>query len=79
MKYGKPVISSPFSSISEICGDSVLYFNPFDIMEIYNRILMLLNKDIYNSLSTKSIERYKIISTKQAQDLDKLIDFVFKI
>lgn len=79
MKYGKPVISSPFSSISEICGDSVLYFNPFDIMEIYNRILMLLNKDIYNSLSTKSIERYKIISTKQVQDLDKLIDFVFKI
>ena len=28
MKYGTPVIASPFASITEVCGDSVLYANP---------------------------------------------------
>lgn len=79
MKYGKPVIASPFSAISEICGDSVLYFNPFDVMDIYNRILMLLNTTIYSTLSARSLNRYQIISNKQVQDLDKLIDYIFKI
>lgn len=65
MKYGKPVIASPFTAISEICGESVLYFNPYDCLEIYNRILMLLNDNIYNKLVQKSLDRYNFISQKQ--------------
>ena len=76
MKYGKPVIASPFSAISEICGDAALYFNPFDCMEIYNRLLMLLNEDIYKEMSQMSLDRYKYVQQKQTQDLNKLIDYI---
>lgn len=76
MKYGKPVIASPISSISEVCGDAAIYFNPFDTKEIYNRILMLLNEDIYKHLESKSRERFDYVSRKQASDLDALIDFI---
>lgn len=34
MKLGIPVITSPFTSIPEICGDAVLYSNPFSVQEI---------------------------------------------
>ena len=78
MKYGKPVIASPFTAISEICGDSVLYFNPYDCLEIYNRILMLLNDNIYNKLSQKSLDRYDFISQKQDSDLDLLVNYIMK-
>lgn len=78
MKYGKPVIASPFTAISEICGNAVLYFNPYDWMEIYNRILMLLNNNIYNKLVQKSLERYDFILQKQDSDLDLLVDYITK-
>lgn len=78
MKYGKPVIASPFTAISEICGESVLYFNPYDCLEIYNRILMLLNDNIYNKLVQKSLDRYNFISQKQDSDLDLLVNYIMK-
>ena len=31
MKYGTPVICSAISSITEVCGNAAMYFNPFDI------------------------------------------------
>lgn len=78
MKYGKPVIASPFSAISEICADAALYFNPFDSMEIYNRLLMLLNENIYQELSRKSLDRFGFVSQKQKKDLDELIDYILR-
>lgn len=72
MKYGTPVISSPLSSIPEVCGDAVLYANPYSIEEIANRILQLENSDIYSSFKENSLKRYLYISDKQTEDLDGL-------
>ena len=72
MKYGTPVVSSPFSSITEICGDAVLYANPYSVEEISNRILQLESSYLYISLKEKSLKRYLYISEKQKEDLDGL-------
>lgn len=78
MHYGIPIIASPFTSIPEVCGDAVLYTNPFSIEEIMNRILMINNENIYHKLSEKSLERYKYITYKQNEDLESLIDYIYK-
>lgn len=77
MFYGTPVLSSPFSSISEICGNSVIYFNPFSIEEIMNRILMILNPNIHQKYSKLAKQRCEEITQKQIKDLDGLIDYIY--
>jgi glycosyltransferase involved in cell wall biosynthesis len=77
MKYGKPVLSSYVNSITEICKDAPLYFNPYSIQEIANRILYLIHdENVYSELAKKSLERYQIVKHKQDVDLNKLIDIL---
>lgn len=77
MRYGVPVLASPFSSISEICGDAVLYFNPFSLDEIKIRIIQLENKALYERQKAKSVERYKYITACQKEDLDRFVRFIY--
>ena len=76
MKYGTPVVSSPFTSIPEICGDAILYANPYNIEEIANRILQLEDKDMYKKYQEKGIDRYEMIYKRQVQDLERLCRFL---
>lgn len=76
MRYGVPVAASGTSSVPEICGDAVLYFDPYSISEIKNRIIQLLNSDIYNQLIEKSKKQYEFISSKQKKDLELLADYL---
>ena len=76
MRYGVPVAASGTSSIPEICGDAVLYFDPYSISEIKNRIIQLLNSDIYNQLIEKSKKQYEFISSKQKKDLSQLANYL---
>ncbi|MCL4640017.1 MAG: glycosyltransferase [Pseudosphingobacterium sp.] len=77
MRYGKPVIASPITSISEICGDAVLYANPYDIKEVKNRVMQLsLDKNIYESLTEKGKDRYAFIYRRQKEDLQALVDYL---
>lgn len=79
MKYGTPVLCSAITSITEICGDGVIFFNPFSVEEIKNRILQLVfEPDIYERYSQRSIEIAKKVAIKQDQMLDKLIDIILK-
>lgn len=79
MRYSVPVIASSFSSISEICGGGVLYFNPFSIEEIMNRMIMLsTNPEIYQEYARIGHERYERIKARQDKDLDSLIDLFAK-
>jgi glycosyltransferase involved in cell wall biosynthesis len=76
MRYGVPVAASGTSSIPEICQNAAIYFDPYNVGEIKNRILQLLNKNIYTEYSIRATERYKIVSEKQKQDLKKIVDFI---
>lgn len=76
MKYATPVITSGISSIPEVCGDAVLYANPYSEDEIAMRILELEDPSLYKKLQTKSIERYQYIKTKQKNDLEELANLL---
>jgi len=77
MRYGVPVLSSPFTSVAEVCGDAAVYFNPYDINEIKMRILRILNPDFHAEMSARGTERYSVIRKKQDDDLDRMIDFIY--
>ena len=78
MRYGTPVIASPFTSIPEVCGGAVIYTNPLSIEEIMNRIIQMDDIAIRNKYSALAIEQYDKIHKKQIEDLDKLIDYIYK-
>jgi len=56
MVAGTPVVASNAASIPEVCGDAVLYFDPFNIHDIAEKILNLIT-DV--SLKDKLIKRSK--------------------
>lgn len=76
MRYGVPVLASPFTSISEICGGAAIYFNPLSIEEIKNRMLQIMDNNIYRVHSSSAIENYNCITNKQKDDLNKMVDFI---
>lgn len=79
MHYGVPVIASSFASINEICGEAVLYFNPLDYKELKARILqMFLDESIRKILVTKARKRYLEITSRQKEDLERLVDFILR-
>ncbi|HOF33384.1 MAG TPA: glycosyltransferase [Spirochaetota bacterium] len=73
MRHGTPVLCSSIASTSEVCSNSAIYFNPFSIDEIKNRLLMIESEnDIREKYSFLSLQRYREVSHKQSDDLDKL-------
>lgn len=79
MQFGKPVAASGTSSIPEVLGDAAVYFDPYSVSEIKNRIIQLLDRNIYDEYSQKSLKRYEIMSKKQKDDLQKLAEYVLKM
>jgi len=73
MKYGTLCACSANSAVTEIYGDSVLYFNPFDEIEIGNRILQSFDEEIRKEKAQKMSVRYKQIRERQEKDLNLLI------
>ena len=73
MKYGTICACSANSSITEIYGDSVIYFNPYDETEMSIRILQSFDDKIRTEKFKKLSVRYQQITEKQAQDLDILV------
>lgn len=76
MKYGVPVAASGTTSIPEVCGDAALYFDPYSVSEIKNRLIQLLDKNIYDEYSIRSKQRYQLIAKKQKDDLSRLVEYV---
>lgn len=79
MKYGVPVAASGISSIPEICENAVLYFNPYSISEIKNRVLQLMNKDIYSIYVNRAKLRYKYVAMKQKEDLNLFVEYLIHL
>lgn len=76
MKYGVPVASSGTSSIPEVCGDAALYFDPYSVSEIKNRLVQLLDQGIYDEYAKRAKVRYQFVSKKQKNDLENLARYV---
>jgi glycosyltransferase involved in cell wall biosynthesis len=74
MKYGVPVIASAITSVLEVCENSALYFNPYSIDEIKNRILQVYyDHKKHSQLSKSSLIHSALMAEKQKKDLEELI------
>jgi hypothetical protein len=76
MKYGVLCACSANSAVTEICADSVLYFNPHDDVEIGIRVLQSFDSQIHQEKTERMRERVKKIAAKQDRDLDVLVDII---
>lgn len=76
MKYGTLCACSANTSISEICRDMTLIFNPFLIGEISVRILQSFSPEIRNEKMQCIEDRLPQIQKRQQKDLNKLIDIL---
>lgn len=77
MRYGTPVIATNLASVPEVCGDAVIYVDPFSIEDIMSKILMVAEEtEIYHSLQDKALEHYRRMIKKTIQDTDNYIDYV---
>jgi len=76
MKYGVPVIASPFTSISEVCDNAALYGDPYSLTEIKNRILQLGDVEIYNKFKERGLRRYEEVSRIQDEHLKLMIEYL---
>lgn len=77
MKYATPSICSGTASMPEVCESAALYFNPYSIGEIKNRIIQTTFPNLYETLCLNAKEQYEKISKKQKQDLDNLVKYLF--
>ena len=78
MRYGVPVAASGTTSIPEVCGDAVLYFDPYSVSEIKNRLIQLLDTEIYDEYAARAPKRYVEVHERQVADLEKAVDFILK-
>lgn len=78
MRYGVPVVSSPYSSLTEVCGNAALYFNPFSVQEIMNRILQIEDVMFHKEQAILSLKRFEYIKKRQDEDLMRLIEFIYE-
>lgn len=79
MRFGIPVISSNSSSLPEILGDSALFFNPEDPLELADCICECWNSDVLRKkLKIKGLENLKKFSwEKCASETAKVYSELF--
>lgn len=80
LKCGVPTIISSSSSLPEIGGDAVLYFDPYNEQELTNQIEKLLSSpSLQQELKEKGLIRAKLFSFKKtAQQILNLMYFLVK-
>ena len=76
MKYGTLVAAASITSVTEVCGDAAVYFNPYSMEEMVDRILELVFETDYEVRSEIAKSRYKRVSEKQEYSLNKLVEII---
>ena len=76
MHEGCPVMASAIASIPEVCGDSVLYFNPLLISEIKMRVLNMEDLHIREQYIKMGYARFNLIKKRQDNDLKGLCNYI---
>lgn len=76
MRYGVPVAASGTTSVPEVCGDAVLYFDPYSVSEIKNRLVQLLDAKIHAEFAERAPRRYAQVHARQVEDLERAVDFI---
>ena len=54
-----------------------MYFNPFAVEEIANRLLQIADEDTHKRYSDLAAKQYLFITEKQVHDLDGIINYIY--
>lgn len=77
MRNSVPVLASSHTAITEVCGDAVLYYNPFSEREIANRVSQIINEEgLSQKLITKGHERYNSYSLNIGEQIKLIISYI---
>lgn len=76
MSYGRPVIAAFSTSIPEICGDAVLYFNPAYQEDLFLKEIMLIEN--YDKYASRVKDHALKIVERQHTDGERLLDLLIK-
>ncbi|MCX6075089.1 MAG: glycosyltransferase family 1 protein [Campylobacterales bacterium] len=75
---GCPVIASNVASLPEVCGDSVVYCNPYSVEDIAEKIKMVLEDEaLQNELRVKGFENIKRFSWEESAK--KIVDVIERL
>lgn len=80
MKSGCAVLAARIPSLEEVCGDAALYINPYDIHDMKEKMLAVMeDSELRNKLKTKGIIRSRLFtweaSGKKVYELIKNYSF----
>lgn len=73
MSYNVPSVVSKISAIPEICGEAAIYCDPYDVASVKEAIVNSINDP---PLKEVLRNRYVFITSRQNNDLNKLIDII---
>lgn len=76
MHEGCPIIASAIASIPEVCGDAVLYCNPYLISEIKMRIIQMEDYTTRQKYIEKGKIQQQTVERRQKKDLDALCNYI---
>ncbi|EHH1227956.1 glycosyltransferase family 4 protein, partial [Vibrio vulnificus] len=79
MEYQTPVIASAITSVTEVCEDAALYFNPLSVSEMKTRILTILNQpDIKKRLVSNGDKVVAKLKDSNETQLSDIVEHIFK-
>lgn len=75
MACGCPVLASNLSSMPEVCGEAALYFDPFSVEDMEEKIRLFASQpEVSSGLKAKGLERVKMFSWERtAMQLQQII------
>lgn len=76
MKYNTVSICSTSTSIPEICGDSVIYFEPRNIDSFKMAVMRALDKEYYMTIKKRINNHFLVLKEKQENDLKRIIELL---
>jgi len=69
MACGTPVVTSNLTSMPEVCGDAVVYCNPYEVNDIKEKIeLVLEDADLQEQMIKKGLKRSKEFSWEKSSN-----------
>jgi glycosyltransferase involved in cell wall biosynthesis len=79
MKMRRPILTSDLSFAHDLCGESALFFNPLDPIDIAEKIIELAgNRRLYQELIQRGEKRLDFFETSKSR-ANKYLDIISKV
>ncbi len=73
MRMEVPILTSDYSFATTICGDAALYFDPYDVKDMADKIIQLYSDDeLYKSLVANGLKRLEAFDNPEVRTIKYL-------